>query len=112
MGRRGKRAQQLTRILIRGARGMLGYALLPVLERGHQVTGPDLTDFDGRDEDGVRNTFRAHGPEMVTHLAAYTDVDGCKLDGRKAEECNAEGTRKVARACKELGTTKLYLSTD
>jgi len=100
------------RILVTGARGMLGYALAPALARAHQVTGVDIADCDIRDRDAVRNTFRAHRPELVMHLAAYTDVDGCELDWRRADECNAEGARNVAQACRELGATMLYMSTD
>lgn len=100
------------RILITGAGGMLGYALAPALAPAHQVTGLDIADCDIRDRDAVRKTFRAHRPELVMHLAAYTDVDGCELDARRADECNGEGARNVAQACKELGATMLYMSTD
>ena len=100
------------RVLVTGAGGMLGYVLAPALAQAHQVTGLDMADCDIRDRDAVRNTFRALRPELVAHLAAYTDVDGCELDWRRAEECNAEGARNVAQACRELGATMLYMSTD
>jgi dTDP-4-dehydrorhamnose reductase len=91
---------------------MLGHALAPVLEPDHQVTGLDIGDCDIRDPEAVRNSLRAHRPELVVHLAAYTDVDGCELDWRRAEETNGIGTRNVAQACQELGATMLYMSTD
>jgi dTDP-4-dehydrorhamnose reductase len=100
------------RILVMGATGMLGHALLPVLGQSHQVIGVDVEDCDIRDEKAVRTTLRAHRPELVLHLAAYTDVDGCETDPQTAEGTNAAGTRNVAEACAEISAAMLYMSTD
>jgi dTDP-4-dehydrorhamnose reductase len=100
------------RILVTGARGMLGSVLLPCLEAKHQVWGVDFRDFDIAEESVVQKAFRDLRPEFVFHLAAYTDVDGCEADSQKAALVNALGTRNVARACAEIGTVMLYLSTD
>jgi dTDP-4-dehydrorhamnose reductase len=100
------------RVLVTGATGMLGHALLPVLSLSHQVTGVGVEDFDIRDEDAVRATFAAHDPELVLHLAAYTNVDGCETDPQTAEETNGTGTRIVAEACGEIGAAMLYVGTD
>ncbi len=100
------------RILITGATGMLGYALTPVLESNHRVIPLGSKDCDIRDLSAVRKTWFAHRPELVAHLAAYTDVDGCELNPRKAEECNVTGTRNVAQACAEAGALMLHVSTD
>ena len=100
------------RILMTGANGMLAYALAPVLQRDHQVTGLDIADCDIRDQDAVRSAFLAQRPELAVHLAAFTNVDGCELDCGAAMDCNAQGTRNVALACKEIGAAMLYMSTD
>ncbi len=91
---------------------MLGSALLPVLRQSHQVIGLGSQDCDIRDLGAVINSLRAYRPELVIHLAAYTDVDGCETDPRKAEESNGAGTRNVALACAGIDATMLYLSTD
>jgi dTDP-4-dehydrorhamnose reductase len=100
------------RVLITGAKGMLAYVLAPVLEPDHQVTGVDLADCDVRDPEAVRRTVGGYRPELVMHLAAYTDVDGCELNGLRAKETNGEGTRNIAQAAKEFGAAVLYVSTD
>jgi dTDP-4-dehydrorhamnose reductase len=100
------------RILVTGAAGMLGQALVPVLQADHQVRGIDIEECDLRDEAAVLAVVKAHRPGMVMHLAAYTDVDGCETDPRRAAEVNADGTRNVAKACAQIGAGILYISTD
>jgi dTDP-4-dehydrorhamnose reductase len=95
-----------------GATGMLGHALFPVLQQSHQVVGVGAEDFDIRDERAVRDCLSANRPELVVHLAAYTDVDGCETDPQRAVETNGTGTQNVARACAEINSSMLYVSTD
>lgn len=100
------------RVLVTGAKGMLGSALLPCLEAEHEVVGVDLQDFDISQEAAVEKAFRDLRPEFVLHLAAYTDVDGCEANPQMAQEVNTRGTRNVARSCADIGTVLLYVSTD
>lgn len=100
------------RIVVTGARGMLGSALLPRLQGEHEVVGVDCRDFDISQQAAVQKAFRDLRPDFVYHLAAFTDVDGCETNPRKAMEVNAEGTRNVARAGAEVGAALLYVSTD
>ncbi len=100
------------RVLVTGARGMLGSVLLPCLKAEHQVDGVDQKDFDIGEEAAVKSAFRELRPEFVFHLAAFADVDGCEADAAKAEQVNALGTRNVARACADIEAVLLYVSTD
>ena len=100
------------RILVTGAHGMLGTALVPVLEKHHQVWGLGSQDCDIRDARAISAALRARRPQLVVHLAAYTDVDGCEANPQIAEETNSVGTRNIASACAEMGAAMLYLSTD
>lgn len=100
------------RIVVTGARGMLGSALLPCLQGEHEVVGVDFQDFDISQQAAVEKAFRDLRPDFVYHLAAFTDVDGCETNPQKAMEVNAEGTQNVARACAEVGAVLLYVSTD
>ncbi len=100
------------RILVTGSTGLLGHTLLPVLRQNHRVMGLSSKDCDIRDETAVRRVLHGYRPELLIHLAAYTDVDGCELDPRRADELNGTGTRNFARACAEVDAAILYLSTD
>ena len=100
------------RILVTGAQGMLGSALLPCLQAEHQVGAVDQKDFDIGEGAAVGRAFRELRPEFVFHLAAFTDVDGCEANPAMAEQVNALGTWNVARACAEIGAGLLYVSSD
>jgi len=91
---------------------MLGTALLPVLRQRHQVSGIDFNDCNICDAGAISAALHSRRPELVLHLAAYTNVDGCEKDPQIAEETNSTGTRNVARACADVGATMLYVSTD
>jgi len=100
------------RILVTGAGGMLGHALVPVLEAQHQVIGLTRKDCDLCDEPAVREIFLLQKPDMAIHLAAFTNVDACELEPEKAKAGNEIATLNVAEATRQVGATLLYISTD
>jgi dTDP-4-dehydrorhamnose reductase len=110
----------MKRILIIGARGMLGRDLVEVLRssRGNllpeesEIIGWDLEEIDIRQEAPTISQIRSLGPDIVIHLASYTDVDGCEKNREEAFQVNAEGTRHVAAGAREVGARVVYLSTD
>lgn len=99
------------RIVVTGAKGMLGSDLVEVLAEGHQVIGVDIEDFDLSEVQAI-DSLISFRPDLIIHTAAYTDVDGCELDPQKAYRVNALGTRHVAEACKVLDIPMVYISTD
>ena len=111
------------RILITGSSGMLGIDLARELRRGYEVIGTDLVRSP---KSVVREFYKADittggsiaallkkvKPDIVVHTAAWTDVDGCELDRRKAYRINTDGTKNVAFACKTANAALVYISTD
>lgn len=110
------------RVLITGSSGMLGIDLSRELRLSYAVFGMDVV----RRPSSVIRTCRADigkqrevarciavvKPDIVIHTAAWTDVDGCELDPRRAYRINTQGTRTVARVCAEAGILLVYISTD
>lgn len=102
----------MRKIVVLGAKGMLGHELLRSLSGVHQVTGLDIDELDIFDLDATTGTLKTLNPDLVIHSAAYTDVDGCELDPDKAHQVNALGSRNVAIGCQNINTAMVYISTD
>ena len=99
------------RVLVTGAAGMLGHALVPLLGAEHEVTAVDV-DVDVTRRSAVDACFRDAAPQAVFHLAAWTDVDGAEAREDDATAVNGEGSRNVARASARHGASLVCVSTD
>jgi len=100
------------RILVTGARGMLGSDVCEVLARDHELTGVDIDDFDVSNAPDAAEAIARAAPVVVVHLAAYTRVDDAEDEKGEAFRCNAIGTMNVAKASRDAGARLVYVSTD
>ncbi len=101
------------KLLITGAAGQLGQALVPEARRqGWEATATDLADLDITDSRMVREALNRHRPEVVVNAAAATRVDELESDPDGALRVNALGPRNLAVACRRLGAKLVQLSTD
>jgi len=102
-------------LLVIGAKGMLGRDLVGVLHSSFpddEVVGWDIEEIDIQKEEESLFRIEKLRPDILIHVAAYTDVDGCERDEEKAFAVNAEGTKYVALAASRCRAKMVYLSTD
>jgi len=57
-------------------------------------------------------TIERVNPGLIIHAAAWTDVDGCESDSRRAKEININGTENVVLGAEKANAGLLYISTD
>ena len=100
------------KVLVFGARGMLGKDLVPALSVKHQVLGRDIEDLNIADQQRVQKEIETMRPQVVVNAAAYTDVDGCEAKRELAFSVNAEGARNIAAGCAASNARMIHLSTD
>ncbi|UCC67861.1 MAG: dTDP-4-dehydrorhamnose reductase [Armatimonadota bacterium] len=100
------------KVLVTGARGMLGRELCKALSAAHEVRGVDIEDFDLTDAAAARKALAAERPQVVVNCAAWTDVDGCERDPGRAFLHNGWGTWNLAKAAADIGAALVHLSTD
>lgn len=100
------------KLLVTGAGGMVGSALLELGAPRHQMVGFKHADLDVGDLHAVRTAVAATEPDCILHVGAYTNVDGCETEPEKAYRVNALGTRNCALAAAARGIPILYVSTD
>ena len=99
------------RVLIFGATGMLGKALMRRWSRD-DVTGLGSSQADIRNPEQVSSAVKQAKPDWIVLAAAYTDVDGCELNPALAESVNMQGAVNVAQAAATFGAGLLLVSTD
>jgi dTDP-4-dehydrorhamnose reductase len=100
------------RVLITGAKGMLGRDLVEIMSGHFEVSGIDIDDADITRFEEIEGVVREKNPEFIIHCAGYTDVDGCESEKDLSYKVNAIGTRNVTRCAADLDIPILYISTD
>jgi dTDP-4-dehydrorhamnose reductase len=101
------------RALITGGNGQLGIDLHRHLSAsGDDVIAVGRSDLDVADREAVLQCLGATAPDLVYHLAAWTNVDGCETDPQRAYLVNAMGSRFVAEGARLVGARVVSVSTD
>jgi dTDP-4-dehydrorhamnose reductase len=107
------------RILVIGASGLVGTALIERLGQLGETTGtfhlyPEegLTALDISDREAVDAVIDNASPDVVCQPAALTHVDYCESHPDEARRINVEGTRALATAARRVGARYVYFSSD
>jgi dTDP-4-dehydrorhamnose reductase len=100
------------RLLITGGLGLLGQEIARVFEGSAGIRSTDREEWDVTDPAACRREIDGFRPDVVIHCAAYTAVDRAESEPAIASLLNVEGTRNVARACRERGALMVTFGTD
>jgi dTDP-4-dehydrorhamnose reductase len=101
------------KLLVTGAKGMLGFDVLRVAQAaGHALEAVDVDELDITDPAAVEAGFARVKPDAVINCAAWTDVDGAESHREQAQAVNAHGPRNLAMVCAWEGLPLVHVSTD
>lgn len=102
------------KILITGARGMLGQDLCSILSEEHELVKYDVKELDITDAKMVNKVVGKLKPDAIINCAAFTDVDGCEEKEKRtlARKVNGYGPGNLAKISAKLKIPFFHYSTD
>lgn len=106
------------KILVTGAAGFLGTKAMKLLADDFELVGTDKEDSKGclkmdiTKKEEVDFVVGKTMPDIILHIAAMADVDGCEEHKELANRINVLGTKNIAEACKKINAKVISFSTD
>jgi dTDP-4-dehydrorhamnose reductase len=100
------------RVLVTGARGLLGAAIVREFSKDSDVRAFDHAALDISDHPAVSRTIAAERPDLIVNCAAFNHVDAAEEDPAMALRVNAMGVLSLSRAAREAAATLVHYSTD
>jgi dTDP-4-dehydrorhamnose reductase len=100
------------RVLITGARGLLGAAVAEAFQAVATIEAADHKALDITAADAVEKATASFRPDVIINCAAYNDVDNAETEPQLALRVNAFGTLTLARAARDRGAVFVHYSTD
>jgi len=111
------------RLLVIGGGGQLGTKIIEqardrfelyatYLTRRPLLNEPNLFQVDKTDRTVILALFQKLRPEVVVDTAALHSVDYCETHKNEARLANVEGTKNVAKACRDHNARMIFISTD
>jgi dTDP-4-dehydrorhamnose reductase len=100
------------KVLITGAGGQLGRALLALAPGDTTVRGVTHAQLDIADASAVESAVREFRPDVLINAAGFTRVDDAETECAAAERANATGPAVLAAAGGRLGAWLVQVSTD
>ena len=102
----------MKKILIAGADGQLGQALIDSVPDGMQAIAANRQIIDITNQAAVNDWVGANQPNAIINAAAYTAVDKAETDSAMAKAVNTDGPLHLATAASNAGIPLVQVSTD
>lgn len=104
------------KILITGASGLVGSHVTNYLKNKHTLLTPSSSEMDISVHEVVMKYVHEHKPQIIIHLAGYTDVTKAEKERDntrgQAWMLNVEATRSIVEAAEREHTFLIHISTD
>ncbi|WP_372870348.1 dTDP-4-dehydrorhamnose reductase family protein [Shewanella sp.] len=109
----------MANIMVTGATGLLGRAVMKALSASHTVTGTGFSRaaegilrLDLTDADSTAAAVAEIAPQVIVHCAAERRPDVSAQNPDAAKALNLSATERLCKAAKACGAWLIYISTD
>ncbi|MEO7132833.1 MAG: sugar nucleotide-binding protein, partial [Vicinamibacterales bacterium] len=108
----GVEGSEQLKVLVVGAAGQLGQAVVARLRREHEVIPWTRADIDLTRHTDVRDAIVSLAPQAIVNCASYNNVDLAEDEQVTALDVNAMVVGTLARAAANLDAVFIHYSTD
>lgn len=102
----------MSRILLTGANGQVGWELRRSLAPLGEIVAADRSSVDLASPDSIRRAIRDTRPDVIVNAAAYTAVDKAESEPETAMQVNAVAPGIIAEEAARCGALVVHYSTD
>ncbi|MBI3777143.1 MAG: dTDP-4-dehydrorhamnose reductase [Gammaproteobacteria bacterium] len=102
----------VSRVLITGANGQVGWELQRTAPQGVEVVAVDRVRLDITNAEQVEQLVALIQPDIIINAAAYTAVDKAESEKELAFAINRDGAANLARAAVNQHSRLIHISTD
>ena len=100
-------------ILLIGGNGQLGLCLQRELKHSkYSYVVKSSEELNITDSNAVNICVQEISPTAIINAAAFTNVDQCEISKDLAMNVNKDGTKNLAKACKDKNIPLIHISTD
>ena len=97
------------KLLVTGVKGQLGYDIVnECKKRNIEAVGVDVEEMDITNPKKVDEVIKDGDYDAVVHCAAWTAVDKAEDEVEACTKVNVDGTKNIAKVCKELDIPMMY----
>ena len=109
---RGRKRNNLMKILLLGNTGQVGWELNRTLLTLGKLTALDYPQINMADPDSIRSLVQEVKPHIIVNATAYTNVDKGESEPEMAMAINGIGPGILAQEAKKIGAALIHYSTD
>jgi dTDP-4-dehydrorhamnose reductase len=100
------------KIVVLGAGGRLGAALMQEYREKHDIAGFNHAQLDLASLDDVRQRLGAMNFDVLINASGFTNVDACETERERAFLINAKAPGVLAEICNSKDAKLIHFSTD
>jgi dTDP-4-dehydrorhamnose reductase len=100
------------KIVIVGSNGRLGTELARAYHKNYEVIGYNRSALDVENLAQLRETLHPNDFRILINCAAFTNVDLCESQRKRAFIINSEVPRELAEICRAKNAKLIHISTD
>jgi len=102
----------MKKIALTGGDGLVGSRIIELLKNDFTFRNIAQSQMDITDKQKVNSVINSTDFDIFLHLAAYTNVQGARLNQELAYRINRDGTKNILDAVTSRNKKMIYVSTD